>query len=273
MKAWKIATLLLIIGLIGSTAISLVFSQDIKEFYYSDEVVLTYSVLEVNEINIDVTNRNIVIDKSSDANIYVRYYVEKSEKANVTTESNKLSLSIKPTWQTWFGNFSTRLDQLFEDNYISVRVFLPQSLDNISAITKNGNITVGNVSIDDGILKTLNGDIVINKTTSNNKLEVQTSNGRVNISESTFNNVSLKTSNGRITFKENEFQSAVARTSNGRIDVDLFGILDDYQITVKTSNGTIKIGDLKYDNQVINLGKSKKIDLKTSNGGININFK
>ncbi|MEG0663957.1 MAG: hypothetical protein RR483_02530, partial [Clostridia bacterium] len=111
--------------------------------------------------------------------------------------------------------------------------------------TYNGLIDMKNVSCNEIIAETSNGKISSENLFSKQSIYLNTSNGNIELNKIDSNNIKISTSNSSI---------------NGIIQ----GSREDYTVYSKTSNGNNNLND--------GGNGSKILDLKTSNGKININF-
>lgn len=107
-------------------------------------------------------------------------------------------------------------------------------------------------------LKTSNGRITIKGLKNSSKLNLTSSNGRLELSDLRVDEVNGNTSNGRIEIKDFVSDVVNVHTSNGSIYLD--GLCD--QIAGRSSNGTITV----YPHVI----KKGNIDLSTSNGRIKV---
>lgn len=116
------------------------------------------------------------------------------------------------------------------------------------------------------------------------ELKVNTSDGRINISQVKASDILLSTSDGRITISEVNCSNIKAKTSDGSIVVDqldalksialstsdgsikgtLCGNVNDYSISSKTSDGSNNLPETS--------GGSKLLKVQTSDGSIKIYF-
>jgi DUF4097 and DUF4098 domain-containing protein YvlB len=136
---------------------------------------------------------------------------------------------------------------------------LPEELyDSLQIETSNGRIQVDNMQTTDINLKTSNGQIRVSNTESS-AITTTTSNGRV-ILEDVKGDIFSEASNGRITLEDVEGNLS-AKTSNGQISLVTEHL--DRPIDFETSNGRIHI---QTDNEPANT----ILDVQTDNGEVTI---
>jgi len=134
-------------------------------------------------------------------------------------------------------------------------VYLPVIVyEQVTINSTNGRVDVSDFEIDDFRISTTNGRIVLRDIIGN--VDVQTSNGRVTISEVSGDTVRIRTTNGQIELSE-VAGNVDAQTSNGRVTISK---MTGDDIKIRTTNGQIELSDL-----------SGNIDAETSNGRITFN--
>lgn len=139
---------------------------------------------------------------------------------------------------------------------------------NIDVDTSNGSITVVDSEVADSIrLESSNANMTLNQVRAGVRIDVRTSNGRIQVRDVFSNEHHYQTSNGGVELNEvNSPQQGgarlVVRSSNGSLNLQNVYVLD---VRLNTSNGSIQ-----YDNQ----DRSFFLDFveaNTSNGSTNVN--
>lgn len=153
--------------------------------------------------------------------------------------------------------------------------------------TSNGAVMVSGVSAGTTRLETSNGRIEVENVAEycpnilfigegqmecETILDVKTSNGRITLNGVVVDEITGRTSNGGISFEGLQTDLLDLKTSNGGIDGSVDGARSDFSIKADTSNGSIRIGDGSYGKHLTEGDSDRTITLKTSNGGIQLNF-
>ena len=120
---------------------------------------------------------------------------------------------------------------------------------------------------------TNNGAVNLKGVTCKESTDVKTSNGSVKCDGIFNKDTQIKTSNGRVELKGEYSGDIEVKTSNGSVDANIDGDESDYNITLDTSNGSIRVGgDKKSDNYEKDNNAENELKLKTSNGSIELDF-
>lgn len=304
---FKVGLIILIIGLVGSIGFGIWAYPELKEEGDIVEHSLTYEKDQFEGIHLEFMDQGVEIKKSTDGKIHIDFNRRSFEELTVVDTESTLKIMVT---STWIQRFTHRTFFFF--NWFTKRtatIELPENLYTIYVKTMNGGFNVDGVDSKSMNLVTLNGKIsVLNVQTEN--LTLRTSNGSINLvdvsansinmessnGKLTFNNVtspnitaessngdiiidtvngevmSYKTSNGRITGTNITSNNGKFTTSNGGINVSINGVFEDYKVKTKTSNGDVKINDVKYSNATYHETKIPYIEATTSNGNVRINF-
>lgn len=165
-----------------------------------------------------------------------------------------------------------------------VTIEIPKAkLQNLQVDTSNGKISTKNLTLDKLELETTNSQVALTDVAAQT-IETETSNGKVELSQLTFDEGSFETSNSKMALQDLTFKEGTFHTSNGQID--LMNVEPSESLFLKTSNSTINgtiSGDkkdfsitAKTSNAANNLsnqqGGSKELEIKTSNGAIEVDF-
>lgn len=244
-------------------------------------------------------NTPINIKKSSDDKIHLDYYVNEKESYNINSQDNiEVSKELNYKWY----------DYIFNINFqqCDFTISLPENFNgDIDVNTENGKITLDDISANILTLKTSNGDFDVENiksgslsaktnngyiyvssseikdtaklTTSNgaveqnkvnvNDLSVETYNGKIKLYDANVNNnATLVTNNQEINFSNLSVKGDLKlNTANGKITGNILQPMSNFSIISNTSNG--------HNNLPSNVTMgTQKMDVKTSNGDINIQF-
>ncbi len=227
----------------------------------------TYSVLELEQINVDVKSTDITVKPSQDDKVHITIYGEKEEEATSILENNQLTITKNSKNHFCFGfcfvnnneivlsipteinttlNFKTTSGDIWVDDLKNVV---------LNAETSSGEIEFGTVR--SANLKTQSGDV---EGENMEHAIVYTSSGDIHLA-STIGHVDLKTSSGDI--KLNDFQileSSSIQTSSG--DVTISNITDCY-INGKTRSGDTHIKETNRFSEI-------ELQIETSSGDITV---
>lgn len=132
--------------------------------------------------------------------------------------------------------------------------------------TSNGKVTAQNIRANAFSQTTSNGIITASQLSIVETLSLQTSNGRIELSDSTAGEISCSTSNSGIEI-QNIFAPLIElKTSNGAIKGNISASMDDYKIESKTANGKNSLPTKKESGAYL-------LTAKTSNGSIDVTFR
>ncbi|MEL7267149.1 MAG: DUF4097 family beta strand repeat-containing protein, partial [Planctomycetota bacterium] len=153
---------------------------------------------------------------------------------------------------------------------VAFDIKVPMLMD-IAVDTSNGSITILNASV--AAADTSNGTVTIEGPTS--EIDVDTSNGRINLDATVAARVKAKTSNGRITWRGPLLPGKhQLGSSNGSIYVTLVGT--PANISGSTSNGSVTLGGVKKrgsQSGVVGgeMGTDQpNLSISTSNGSVTV---
>lgn len=284
----RIGIILLIIGMMGATITSFTAKDDLEKNLSSETFI--YEKNEFTDIDISVVNNPVIVLPSEDDKIKVVIVYESYETLTEEKTDNKLSITVKSKWfESFFNGFSmfNLSDFLLER---TVYIYLPDLAYDLDIKTSNGIVTVKDVSLRNGTLKSSNGSINISNSmfatlgahTSNGtidlsnvnaqKADLEISNGRLKLNSINISELIGNSSNGQILGSKITSDSVHLVTSNGYIKISVIGTFDDYKLTTKTSNGKVKINGTTYGNDTYHKDKTPSVVVRTSNGNIDVNF-
>lgn len=282
-----VGLLLIIVGLamvkFDITQISAIFNEDV------DYVEINKSTeYECTKIQVDAHNNIVKLVKSTDEKTNITYFESEKNIITYLEENGTISIVSKMEKQHWFiPSFSWRATSK------TITIALPESFKGIIDIkTSNGNITVENLGVIESLtlissnaiitakdttvegnvsLKSSNGKIIVTNLVCKD-IAMETENGKIQTTNLKAEKVAGESSNGDINYANTLSDNITAKTSNGKITMTIKGQYPDYEVDVSTSNGSVKVNNIKVSNQIINLGAAKKAKAKTSNGSIVIEF-
>ncbi len=142
---------------------------------------------------------------------------------------------------------------------VSYTIELPTGAD-VTGSTSNGGIELRGV--DEVDVETSNGRVELSEVTG--RIDVETSNGRIDGVGLNGDGVRASSSNGAIELALGASQDVEARTSNGAITLTVPTDPGGYQVSANTSNGST---DIEIDHDP---GGRFLLDLNTSNGSITV---
>ncbi len=290
-RGLKIGLALILIG-IGLVAIVSVTSgseifQNGEEYYtyYEEE----YAADTFSSFAFDFDNRRVYIYESTDDKIRLSYYLHEKDESIFDDETVEMSLSIT---RKWYLNFS--LFNFTNTKYFEVYLYLPSSLldysfdidtsngkiildgigacDSINLETSNGEIEVNNIEARVINLKTSNGEIKMTDVTVETNLKGDSSNGRVTLNNISADKIEMKTSNGKVKAENIAANNVKLDSSNGEIFLSIQGEQNSYRIVLNTTNGHRILGDLRIESGIINADKANSVELKSSNGDVEVQF-
>ena len=133
--------------------------------------------------------------------------------------------------------------------------------------TSNGALTSHEIKGEAEVtFKTSNALISARKLQAKGPVTLESRNGRLEAElVSTPQELSLQTSNARISVQSVASPDIRLITSNGKVEGSILGKDSDYRVTSRTSNGRNNLSDHAWQG-------SKRLDVKTSNGNIQLQF-
>jgi len=268
----------IIIGLVLVGAALVSISSMFFHNRMSDETFTTSKT--VKKLSVDDRNMPIDIVGVSGNKTRISYKKSRDIKYRIKQTSDHLSIERK---KIMGFNFSFDFFN-FGNSSPRVTIEIPKDkLKNLQVETSNGKISTENLALNNLDLETTNSKMIINDVDART-VDAETSNGKVELSQMTFDEGSFESSNSKMALKDLEFKSGEFHTSNGKIDLmnvkssdsislktsnskvngTIVGNKDDFSIVSKTSNASNNLGNQKSG--------SKKLEVKTSNGDIEIAF-
>ncbi len=259
---------------------------------YVEATPYVASIADVSAISLSLANRRIIIATHEEPTIEIRYFEAPRDLIDVTLLGGQLTVinEVAMSMHMWGIGF------IFESRPIfTVAVTIPRTSSlNIEAETMNGSleaddfatigtldlrtsngpINVGAITQSAAItLRTLNGRIELIDAVSAGPVDLVTNNGVVVLTNVVAPEISGRASNGPIEASGVTTDDIELQTSNGNVDLELTGQLADYHVTMTTINGSYYIDDVKVSVNSYNTNMTSRVDLRTSNGNINLNFR
>lgn len=274
-KILKFLGLAMLFGIVISLVGVFALGGDIKSVstHFNDDDSYTFvehsGTETITEINITAINKSIEVTLSSDDNWRLEYFDSEKDSFNYNFTEGRLVLD-NITKRQIFTIFK------WTSSHIRlVKLFLPASFSgNIYIETTNGNIKVENISLINKVdLETTNGSLTLKDVCVENDATLNTTNGSINVINSRIDKkLYTKTTNGNINLTSVMALDVNSDTTNGKIKVSIVGNLDDFRVTVRTTNGKIYLDDMVLASQTLNPSKSNVVKLITTNGNIYIEF-
>ena len=175
--------------------------------------------------------------------------------ATLTTEviNGVLTIEVYIPRQITFGINFGSIREITEPRGLDV--YLPvTAYEQITINSTNGRVDVSDFEVDDFRIITTNGHIALENMIGD--VDVQTTNGRITASEISGDAVRIRTTNGHIELS-GLTGDVDAQTSNGRITTSR---MTGNDIRIRTTNGSLELSDV-----------TGNIDAQTSNGRVTFN--
>lgn len=179
---------------------------------------------EVEEIEIDVFDRELEIYESNDGQIRIEYFDGEKERFEIGVSDKKLTVKLTENkeWTDYIG-FNKAPGE-----YRKVRISLPsEMIAKLSAATTNENITITNLSFAEGVnLQSNGGSIICDNLGAGKVITLAVKNGDITGSISgTIDEFSItctikKGESNLPALKEGGDKSLTARCNNGDINIE-----------------------------------------------------
>ncbi len=212
------------------------------------------------EKNISHIESPIIDFKSVNGNISVENWEKDHMLIKINCQYKNGLLDERDTFYDFYeeGNRLVFLPEISSNIMINLNVYLPdKSYDKILLNTTNGKIQISNFNMNKLQCNTTNASISAKDIVAQDIL-IGTKNGRIDVEDINSNDLTLSTVNGRVLLSNVITDDVSATTSNGSIDGK--NINSEY-IKFTTSNGKIILMDINPD-------RIKEIKLYTSNAPI-----
>ena len=270
----RIGFALLLIGVGISITFAIVNGQDIVELYNHQVYEyheLDYEKDEFSSLTINVDNKEVIILPSTDEMIHVKYY--DSDKIWIDVTQTEEELRIESDME-WYGAFTIGFNFDFVSEYHTFYLYLPNDVAyDLFVDTSNGRVSASDLTLFGRlVLNSSNGGINLTNVTAEEYIKCDTSNGKLDLDTVNSPVIELESSNGGVYADKLTTDKLDVYTSNGRIEVEVYGVFEDYRVKLKTSNGDVFINNEEYIAREYHTDKVPFIDLNTSNGDITLKF-
>ena len=286
----KYSKIAIVLGLalmcIGFLASAFNFKALFKPFFNEEayEKIEYYANADVKKLVIETDNEAVKIIPADITNIKVTYFKNGREDYKLKELNGVLSLEKNDEICIFCFNFNFKatdvvievprhlaLEYNIETDNAKIEIKEITIL-NAELDTSNGSIRLDNINANNLKLKTSNGRITLN-TVEAQTIYAKSSNAKIIANNVRAERLELKTSNGRIECSQLESPYIDLKTSNGKIIGSIVGFGGDYQREITTSNGHIEIDGIKQGSRIKDgAGNPNKLIVKTSNGGIELDF-
>lgn len=263
--------------LLAAIGVAIWSSFDFKGFPIITEEGNTMNKIineEVNKIYLEIDNRAIEITASEDENYYLDYTESKFLNTTYSFKDGELSLMQKQKKVLSFFNWGfqnhdkviLKIPASFNGKLIgiasnaSINTSLENTMEKIDLKTSNAKINAKDFIATNCFFQSSNGDVTIHNTSClEGVLHVETSNSDVTVSDTNCPELVAESSNGNIIISHVKANEITAETSNSSIE---YYYNTANKIIAETSNGRIN-------------GSSNEIDimqLTTSNSRVEVSI-
>jgi|GEM_PF-1516261 hypothetical protein len=229
-------------------------------------------------IAIEDTSAAVTIETSPDSQVHIHYGENNHEKYVFADDGANLSLTVDSSAYSWFdflswarpqktlalslpSSYGAELDVSVANGSITLTNM--SMTDTVRLETKNGAISVNNLSAESLTLSDMNGAESVQNTTLSGKLECTNSNGSITAKTIVApTSATLHTASGSIDVNGLSSSSIDIETLNGHEDVK--NVVSATDLSIANSNGWIGLSAIDVSNA---------INLTTSNGSISGNLK
>lgn len=137
---------------------------------------------------------------------------------------------------------------------------------------ENGKLTITQKTKHNTVTNTkCNTVITVPANTEINRIKINSDVGSVKIRDFDCNTCDVETDVGEINIKNMNYEAATLESNVGSVNVEYLDNLSDYNITVSTDIGSIKVDGKSYKNSFRQSGNSnKKISVTTDVGSVKI---
>ncbi|GAA0322840.1 MULTISPECIES: DUF4097 family beta strand repeat-containing protein [Oceanobacillus] len=247
----RIIILAVILLLIGIIGMAATFSSYKESAFNEESESIPFDADEITEIEVDAENTQIRLQPA-----HVEEPIAEYTTTGRKSETQELSTSVngeKLTIQIKETSFPFfDFDFMFHSN-AALDIFVPDDMmEKMEVKTTNSKINAADLQIDALQLHTSNGKIE-GENIETSFLDIQSSNGKIEL-QNVQGDTNLNTSNGKITL-ENIVGEVTANTNNGKIELASI----QGNTNVETTNGKVEAQDI-----------SGEMKAKTNNAAIHI---
>ena len=242
---------------------------------------------DISALDIDLGNRNLVIEESEDDKTHLTYYQGKEASERIVTSANQGTLKIQQPrslitfgWSSGIRSILNLFDN--EGGRSTVTLSLPKGT---KLSTLKGNSSLGDVALSGLTVQKLDLSLSAGSLTVKNSTistgDLSNSLGDVSLSDLAIQKLDLKLSSGSVTIDNTTVEKGYLASSLGDINLNKSKLSDS---TIKLSSGSINSqqltlsGDINIDNSLgdiqLNLVKESletlSFDIETSMGSITV---
>ena len=242
---------------------------------------------DISALDIDLGNRNLVIEESEDNKTHLTYYQGKEASERIVTSANQGTLKIQQPrplitfgWSSGIRSILNLFDN--EGGRSTVTLSLPKGT---KLSTLKGNSSLGDVALSGLTVQKLDLSLSAGSLTVKNSTistgDLSNSLGDVSLSDLAIQKLDLKLSSGSVTIDNTTVEKGYLASSLGDINLNKSKLSDS---TIKLSSGSINSqqltlsGDINIDNSLgdiqLNLVKESletlSFDIETSMGSITV---
>lgn len=139
-----------------------------KNYASGDEII--------NVVNIDVIDRKIELDISTDNQIHIDYFDGEKEYYYISVENNELIMTLEQN-KNWTDFIGTKPSI----DYRKIKISVPNNmLSSISITTTNENIKISAISVAQSITLNANGGNIDFENIDANNISISAKNGNIN---------------------------------------------------------------------------------------------
>jgi len=242
---------------------------------------------DISALDIDLGNRNLVIEESEDDKTHLTYYQGKEASERIVTSANQGTLKIQQPrplitfgWSSGIRSILNFFDN--EGGRSTVSLSLPKGtkLSTLKGNSSLGDVTLSGLTVQKLDLSLSAGSLTVKNSTISTG-DLSNSLGDVSLSDLDIQKLDLKLSSGSVTIDNTTVEKGYLASSLGDINLNKSKLSDS---TIKLSSGSINSqqltlsGDINIDNSLgdiqLNLVKESletlSFDIETSMGSITV---
>ena len=242
---------------------------------------------DISALDIDLGNRNLVIEESEDDKTHLTYYQGKEASERIVTSANQGTLKIQQPrplitfgWSSGIRSILNLFDN--EGGRSTVTLSLPKGtkLSTLKGISSLGDVALSGLTVQKLDLSLSAGSLTVKNSTISTG-DLSNSLGDVSLSDLAIQKLDLKLSSGSVTIDNTTVEKGYLASSLGDINLNKSKLSDS---TIKLSSGSINSqqltlsGDINIDNSLgdiqLNLVKESletlSFDTETSMGSITV---
>ena len=242
---------------------------------------------DISALDIDLGNRNLVIEESEDNKTHLTYYQGKEASERIVTSANQGTLKIQQPrplitfgWSSGIRSILNFFDN--EGGRSTVSLSLPKGtkLSTLKGNSSLGDVTLSGLTVQKLDLSLSAGSLTVKNSTISTG-DLSNSLGDVSLSDLAIQKLDLKLSSGSVTIDNTTVEKGYLVSSLGDINLNKSKLSDS---TIKLSSGSINSqqltlsGDINIDNSLgdiqLNLVKESletlSFDIETSMGSITV---